>query len=91
MLETCGLSERVESIVTPRVVILSDKFTTEPAILMLEIAGKWCKRCCVPSKIASDLVGLRQSPFWQNQEWSRVRHDSRREIPGFGSAGESEM
>jgi hypothetical protein len=40
----------------------------------------------VPSNIASDLVGLRQSPFWQNQEWSRVRQDSRREIPGYGSA-----
>ena len=40
MLETCGLNERLESIVTPRVVILSDRFTVEPAMLMLEIVGK---------------------------------------------------
>jgi hypothetical protein len=62
-LETCELNERAESSVTPKVVILSDRLTIDPETLMQGIEGKWCNRCWVPKRMASDLVGLRQRPL----------------------------
>jgi hypothetical protein len=61
-LETCELTERIES-KGPKIEILSDILTTGPEILMLGIEGQWCNRCWVPKRMASDLLGLRQRPL----------------------------
>lgn len=60
-------------------------------MLMFAMEGKWCRRCFVPKRMASDLVGLRHRPFRQNQEWSDARQDSSLEIFELGSDLEREI
>jgi len=58
---------RLESNVTPRIVTGSENWITESSNLAEERLDIVFKRCDVPKRMASDLVGLSAMPFSQNQ------------------------
>ena len=68
---------RLQSIVTPRSLMWSDKGIMEPLTLTLEMWDRVWLRLFVPRRIASDLPGLRARPLWKNQADSDERADSR--------------
>jgi len=51
--------------------------TGEPTIWMPDRRGKELRRWRVPNIIASDLLGFRARPLWQNQQCKEARQDSR--------------
>ena len=59
MILTCLLKLRVESIVTPSSLILSDKGIEEPAISTWLMLLSFLFRAWVPRRMASDFSGLR--------------------------------
>jgi len=61
--ETCWLSVRLASRVTPKVLMLSEKGIWESAIVGVETKGKLRRRCRVPNKMDSDLLLLSARPL----------------------------
>jgi len=51
--------------------------TDEQNIWLTDGLGKELRRWRVPNIIASDLLGFRAIPLWQNQECREARQDSR--------------
>jgi len=60
---------RLESNVAPRILTVSESWITESSDLTEERLDIVFKRCDVPKKMASDLVGMSAMPFSQNQTW----------------------
>jgi len=58
---------RLESNVAPRILTVSESWITESSDLTEERLDIVFKRCDVPKRMASDLVGLSAMPFSQNQ------------------------
>jgi len=58
---------RLESNIAPRILTVSENWITESSNLTEERLGIDFKRCDVPKRMASDLVGLSAMPFSQNQ------------------------
>ena len=65
---------RLENVV-PRILAVSENWITESSNLTEEKLDIVFKRCDVPKRMASDLVGLSSMPFSQNQTGMALKHD----------------
>ena len=74
-LDVCRSTFNELSNVTPRSLILSERFICEPETLMEVRLLSDFLRPAVPIQMASVLSGLRARPFWRNHARREIRHE----------------